>query len=157
MHKIHVILGIKVGLHSRFEIADYGFFQPQSLRGDATDIGLPEEGTEGHLALLLAEHLANHARREPGMPMPEAVLCRHTARLAIEHQAHWRKSMTEPNAEVAATAQTIDRLVALNLVERTPEGVIPLPAIARYAVAPPGTGGAPGSRGPRQRKRGRPR
>jgi len=125
--------------------------------GDVTDIGLPEEGTEGHLALLLAEHLANHARREPGTPMAEAVLCRHTARLAAEHRAHWRKSMTEPNAEVAATAQTIDRLVALSLVERTLGGVIPLPAIARYAVAPPGTGGAPRSRGRRQRKRGRPR
>ena len=121
--------------------------------GDVTDVGLPEEGTEGHLALLLAEYLANHARREPGTPVAEAALCRHTARLAVEHRAHWRKSMAEPNAEVAATGETIDRLVALNLVRRAPEGVIPLPAIARYAVASSGTGGTPLSRASRQRKR----
>jgi uncharacterized protein (TIGR02678 family) len=103
--------------------------------GDATDIGLPEEGTEGHLALLLAEHLASHARREPGAAVLESALCRHTTRLAAEHQAHWRKSMSQPGAEVGATSATIDRLVALNLVRRTPGGVVPLPAIARYAVA----------------------
>ena len=119
--------------------------------GDATDVRLPEEGTEGHLALLLAEYLANHARREPGTPVLESALCRHTAQVAAEHRAHWRKSMAEPNAEVAATAETIDRLIALNLVKRTPGGVLPLPAIARYAVAPPGTGSAPRSRGARHR------
>ena len=121
--------------------------------GDVTDVGLPEEGTEGHLALLLAEYLANHARREPGTPVPEAALRRYTARLATEHQGHWRKSMSEPNAEVAATAQTIDRLVALNLVRRVADGVIPLPAIARYAVALPDAGGAPRPRTSQPRKR----
>lgn len=121
--------------------------------GDVTDIGLPEEGTEGHLTLLLAEFLANHARREPGTPVAESTLYRHTARLAAEHRSHWRKSMTEPNAEVPATSETIDRLIALKLVRRVPSGVIPLPAVARYAVAAPDTDGAAGSRRPRRRRR----
>jgi uncharacterized protein (TIGR02678 family) len=125
--------------------------------GDTTDLGLPEEGTEGHLALLLAEYLANHARREPGTPVAETALCRHTARLTAEHRAHWRRNMTEPNAEVGATMETIDRLVALNLVRRTSDGVIPLPAIARYAVAGPDNDSARRSRRSRRRNRRGPR
>ena len=124
------------------------------VRGDATDIGLPEEGTEGHLTLLLAEYLANHARREPGTPVPESALCHHTARLATEHRAHWRKDIAEPGAEVRATATTIDRLVALNLVRRTPGGVLPLAPIARYALATLADGAGPRSRGARRRRRG---
>ncbi len=106
-------------------------------RGDATDIGLPEEGTEGHLTLLIAEFLAGHARRAPGVAVPQAALYERTCRLVDEHRAHWRKSVTQRGAETAATDVTIDRLVALRLVARSPEGVVPYPAIARYALAAP--------------------
>jgi len=34
-------------------------------RGDMTDLALPEEGTEGHLTLLLAEYLANACETIP--------------------------------------------------------------------------------------------
>lgn len=105
-------------------------------RGDATDLGLPEEGTDGHLALLLAEHLAEHARRSPGTPVAPAALHRHTATLVARHKAHWRKAVTEPGADVALAEATIDRLEALALVRRTPDGVVPRPAVARYALGP---------------------
>jgi uncharacterized protein (TIGR02678 family) len=104
-------------------------------RGDVTDIGLPEEGTEGHLTLLIAEFLAGHARRAPGVAVSMAALYQRTVRLVDEHRGHWRKSVTQPGAETAATDATIDRLVSLRLAVRVPEGVVPLPAIARYAVA----------------------
>jgi uncharacterized protein (TIGR02678 family) len=120
--------------------------------GDMTDIGLPEEGTEGHLTLLIAEYLASHARREPGAAVLESDLCRQTARLVAKHRAHWRKSITEPGAEIAATTETIDRLAALHLVERTDAGVIPLPAIARYALAEPESAGTPRPRRSRRRR-----
>src|SRR5439155_1522657 len=42
--------------------------------GEMTDLGLPEEGTEGHLALLLAEHLADNARRQPSVPVASTAL-----------------------------------------------------------------------------------
>lgn len=106
-------------------------------QGDATDIGLPEEGTEGHLTLLIAEFLAGHARRAPGVPVPSTVLYQHTRRLVDEHRAHWRKSVTESGAELGATDLTIDRLVALRLAVRTHDGVVPLAAVARYALAAP--------------------
>lgn len=104
-------------------------------RGDATDLGLPEEGTDGHLTLLLAEHLAEHARRHPATPVAPAALHRHTARLIARHRTHWRKAVTEPGADVALAEATVDRLEALALVRRTADGVLPRPAIARYAIA----------------------
>jgi len=106
-------------------------------RGDLTDVGLPEEGTDGHLTLLLAEHLADHARRAPHATAGRAALHRHVAGLIKTHKTHWRRDVTQPGADETLTEQTIDRLEALGLVRRTADGVVPLPAIARYALADP--------------------
>jgi uncharacterized protein (TIGR02678 family) len=104
--------------------------------GDLTDLALPEEGTEGHLALLLAEHLASRARADGAAPVGHAALHRHVAGLVARHRAHWRRDVAEPGAEVALTERTLDRLEALRLVRRTEDGVVPLPALGRYALAP---------------------
>lgn len=103
-------------------------------RGDLTDVGLPEEGTDGHVTLLLAEHLADHARRAPGGPIARAALHRHVAGLIAVHRAHWRRGVTEPGADAALADATIERLAALGLVRLEPDGVVPLPAIARFAL-----------------------
>ncbi len=102
--------------------------------GDLTDLGLPEEGTEGHLTLLVAEYLAGHARRDGPIAVGHAALRRHVAGLVARHRAHWRKDAGEPGAEVGLTEQTVGRLEALRLVRHTDEGVVPLPALGRYAL-----------------------
>lgn len=104
--------------------------------GDLTDLGLPEEGTEGHLTLLLAEHLAGCARRDGPVAVGHAALRRHVADLIARYRAYWRKDVSEAGAEIALTAQTIERLEALRLVRRTDDGVVPLPALGRYALDP---------------------
>jgi len=105
--------------------------------GDLTDVGLPEEGTEGHLTLLLAEYLAARARRDGPVAVGRAALYEQVARLVVQHRQHWRKDAGAPGAEVALTEQTVDRLEALRLVRRTDEGVVPLPALGRYALEQP--------------------
>jgi uncharacterized protein (TIGR02678 family) len=105
------------------------------VRGDMTDLGLPEEGTDGHLTLLLAEHLADRLRRDPTAVVGFSALCAHTAMLIAEHRRRWRKDVGEPGANRFLTEATIDRLVSMRLVRRLPDGVLPLPAIARYALA----------------------
>lgn len=110
-------------------------------RGDLTDLGLPEEGTDGHLTLLLAEHLADHARRAPGRPVSRTALHRHVGNLIAEHRSHWRKGVTEPGADTALADATIERLAALQLVRLEPDGVVGLPAIARFALDPPAQAG----------------
>lgn len=104
---------------------------------DLTDARMPENGTDGHATLLLAELLA-------GRPTPVPLDELHAAvrGFAAEYRNYWRSAAAEPGAEVEFTTQALDRLEALRLVRREPRGVVPLPALARYAVATPTVQGA---------------
>jgi uncharacterized protein (TIGR02678 family) len=106
-------------------------------RGDATDLRMPEEGTDGHLTLLLAEHLAEALRARPGQAVPVGELEAHTAQLAARHAAHWRKDATDPANAPTLAADAIGRLAALDLVAVTDAGVVPRPPVVRYAVDEP--------------------
>lgn len=108
---------------------------------ELTDVGLPEEGTEGHLALLLAEHLGHRARAAPEAVVPWSELCAHVAALIAEHGAGWRKDVREPGADARLTEEAVTHLAALALLRRTAEGVVPMPAIGRYALARAGGDG----------------
>jgi uncharacterized protein (TIGR02678 family) len=109
--------------------------------GEATDLTMPEEGTDGHATLLLAKHLAEHARARPGGPVPLAALQARLAELAVEHRARWRKESDEPGAVVVLCRLAIDRLEALGLARRDAGGVTPLPSLARFDYAEPATQG----------------
>jgi len=100
-----------------------------------TDLRMPEQGTEGHATLLVAEHLATDGAATV------ADLRRHVRAFAQEYSAYWRRSSREPGAENALVSGVLDRLVGLGLVRvagRGPEAqVLPLPALARFTVAEP--------------------
>jgi uncharacterized protein (TIGR02678 family) len=99
---------------------------------DLTDVRMPEQGTLGHVTLLLAEHLAT-----TGGEVSRDALERRVRDLAAEHGAFWSKSAKQPGAEAELVGQALARLTALGLVATTPGGVAPLPALARYAVGEP--------------------
>ncbi|ACY97071.1 MULTISPECIES: TIGR02678 family protein [Thermomonospora] len=103
--------------------------------GEATDLAMPEEGTDGHATLLVAEYLA--AAPAEGRPVPLDELHRHLAAMAQRHRTHWRKTAAEPGAERELTARALHRLTALGLVRMSGEQVTALPAIARYRYAEP--------------------
>ncbi|MDK0522783.1 TIGR02678 family protein [Streptomyces sp. ML-6] len=96
---------------------------------DLTDVRMPEQGTHGHVTLLLAQYLA-----AAGRPVAPAELARRVRELAAEHGGFWAKSAREPGAEPVLVAQALEKLVALGLAEHTEQGVVPRPALARYAV-----------------------
>jgi uncharacterized protein (TIGR02678 family) len=103
---------------------------------------MPEEGTDGHLTLLLAEYLAAAHRRHPGRPVPRRELEERTAELAREYAGHWRKDARDPAAAPALAADAIARLAALDLVTVTTDAVLgdlilPRPPLARYAAGEP--------------------
>ncbi|MBW6456929.1 MAG: TIGR02678 family protein [Trueperaceae bacterium] len=100
---------------------------------DLSDVGLPEPGTNGHLTLLLAEHLARPGAREHGVEELQHL----TRDLAARHRTYWRQGASEPGAEVALTDAALERLAALRLIERRGDRVRALPALARFAVAAP--------------------
>ncbi|QBI22064.1 TIGR02678 family protein [Egibacter rhizosphaerae] len=101
--------------------------------GEATDAGLPEEGTDGHATLLLAERLAAEPDRWHGVDELEA----HTAALAAEHATHWRKAAQTPEGARDLCRGALDRLAGLRLAERNGDAVRALPALCRYAADEP--------------------
>lgn len=104
------------------------------LDGDCTDSGLPEEGTEGHLTLLLATWLADRLRRGENGPLSIAAMRQLTARFIRQHRHHWRREVTERGAEAPLTERVLTRLAGLGLIERDHESLRPRPAIGRFAL-----------------------
>lgn len=99
---------------------------------DLTDVRMPAQGMLSHLALLLAEYVA---ARPDGVTLAE--LEERTRSLAAEHRAYWRKSATDPGAEVDMVRSALTTLAALKLVAVADGMVTARPAIARYALATP--------------------
>ncbi len=105
--------------------------------GTLSDCGMPEEGTEGHVTLLVAEFLAQGARWDAVAGVPIAAVVAHVATLKREHRTHWRKDASAAGAEVTLTDQALSRLEALRLVVRSSDAVVPLPALGRFRLLPP--------------------
>lgn len=105
--------------------------------GEATDLTMPEEGTDGHATLLLAEYLAGRAAERPGVPVGLAELTEEMARLAAANRTNWRRTATEPGAQAVLCRLALDRLEALGLIRRVAGRVLARPALARYAYAEP--------------------
>ncbi len=105
---------------------------------ELTDVRMPEQRTDGHVTLLVAEYLA--ARADPPEPVPLARLRAYVKKMAAEHASYWRRGVTEPGAEAGLLAVALDKLRALRLVADVPGEppmVVALPAIARYMVEAP--------------------
>ncbi|OYO28178.1 TIGR02678 family protein [Janthinobacterium sp. PC23-8] len=101
-----------------------------------TDIAMPAEGTEAHVTLLVAEFLANR-HRDRGADDVLTALDEITAFLAEAKKSYstfWRKSARIPGAEVELAGIALDKLQKLQLITYTGDKVLPLPALARYAV-----------------------
>ncbi|MFD1536586.1 TIGR02678 family protein [Nonomuraea guangzhouensis] len=98
---------------------------------ELTDVRMPEQRTDGHVTLLVAELLA--ARGAQSMEELRSFV-RQAAR---EHTSFWRKGVTEPGAEDGLLATALGKLTALRLAEVRHDTVAGLPAIARYALDAP--------------------
>ncbi|WP_280551703.1 TIGR02678 family protein [Halomonas sp. 25-S5] len=100
--------------------------------GELTDEKIPAEGTEGHLALLMAERLA--AVGPDGVSLDEAEAW--IRGWQQDYRRYWRKSACEPGAAHGLCRQTLVRLTSLRLVARRGERILPLPALGRFRVQP---------------------
>jgi uncharacterized protein (TIGR02678 family) len=103
--------------------------------GDLTDLRLPEEGTDGHIGLLLATWLAQCARNNRDAAVPFSAIEQHIRDLIRIHGSKWRKAVSEAGAESRLAEAALQRLRGLRLIRITADGVIPLPAVGRYAVS----------------------
>jgi uncharacterized protein (TIGR02678 family) len=98
---------------------------------ELTDVRMPEQRTDGHVTLLVAEYLARRDQATFG------ALHAFVRQAAAEHASFWRKGVTEPGAETELLATALEKLLALRLVELDKETVRSRPAIARFALAEP--------------------
>ncbi|MBG0813122.1 TIGR02678 family protein [Planomonospora sp. ID82291] len=98
---------------------------------ELTDVRLPEQRTDGHVTLLVAEHLAG--RGEATVDELRAFV----RQAAAAHTSFWRKGVTEPGAEDGLLSAALEKLTALRLAEVRGDRVRGLPALARYALDAP--------------------
>lgn len=104
--------------------------------GALTDVAMPAEGTEAHATLLVAEHLANRVRGQAGeVHASEDEIAAYLREARERYGRYWRKSAREPGSEHELAAIAIERLQKLQLIARDADGVRPLPALARFALA----------------------
>lgn len=109
--------------------------------GELTDRRFPDGGsTVKHAALLLAEYLTGRGRGNDTAPiLATRELEALVGRLCEDYgrRCGWRKEYLEEDGARRLTIHTLEFLASLQLVRKEPEGWRPLPAIARFAAAPP--------------------
>lgn len=103
--------------------------------GELTDRRMPATGTDAHVTLLLAAHLAATAREAPERVHAPHELAAFVRAAADRYGRWWRRDAREPGAEVALAEQAVASLAALRLVRRVGTGVVALPALARYSIS----------------------
>jgi uncharacterized protein (TIGR02678 family) len=96
-----------------------------------TDVRMPEQRTDGHVTLLVAEYLG----RRDQAALDE--LHGFVRQAAAEHASFWRKGVTEAGAETELLATALEKLSALRLVAVDGHVVRSRPAIARFALDEP--------------------
>ncbi|MBA2551090.1 MAG: TIGR02678 family protein [Nocardioidaceae bacterium] len=122
------------GLHAEVRAEGIAMVDPLDA---LTDVRMPDTGTEGHVTLLVAEHLAGHTGSDDAGGVPKAEMHALVRRLAAEHAPYWRRSAQEPGAETALIDAAVRRLQALGLATVVDGRVVPRPALARFAVGAP--------------------
>ena len=98
--------------------------------GLLTDVAMPAEGTEAHVTLLVAEHLAARS----GDAVTDAAIAAFVASVRDRYGRYWRKSAREPGSEHELAATALERLNKLQLIRRARGSAQALPALARFAV-----------------------
>jgi uncharacterized protein (TIGR02678 family) len=98
---------------------------------ELTDVRMPEQRTDGHVTLLVAEHLAR--REQTTLDELHAFV----RQAAAKHATYWRKGVTEPGAETELLATALEKLSALRLVQVNGSVARSRPAIARFALDEP--------------------
>ena len=104
--------------------------------GTLTDVAMPAEGTEAHVTLLVAEHLAGRARHDgTSAATTDAAVAAFVRDATERYGRFWRKSAREPGAQRELAQIALERLQKLQLIVRDADRVHPLPAIARFAIS----------------------
>jgi uncharacterized protein (TIGR02678 family) len=120
-----------VGLTAELRAEGLALVDPEE---SLTDVFMPAVGTEAHVTLLIAEHLAGAARRDPGRLHSLRELAAFVRKSSDEYGKYWRKDARQAGAELALAEQAVLRLDALKLVRRLDGAVQARAALFRYLI-----------------------
>lgn len=109
--------------------------------GDCSDVGMPEEGTNGHATILVAEFLAVRRSEAETAVVPMPAIADFVAAKAAEHRSRWRRETTVAGYEHEFAQEIVARLAGLGLIRIVPDGILPMPAIHRFRLRAPLLGG----------------
>jgi uncharacterized protein (TIGR02678 family) len=101
--------------------------------GRLTDVSMPAEGTDAHVTLLVAEHLAD-SQRTGASQRTEDEIVKFVMTARDRFGRYWRKSAREPGTERELAVAAILQLQKLQLVVLEGQQIQPLPALARFSV-----------------------
>jgi uncharacterized protein (TIGR02678 family) len=110
--------------------------------GRLTDLAFPGTGTVSHASLLLAEHLADRRSKVEEGEL-QAVMDEFVERYGHLWSQEYRDDRTG-----RLLVDVLERLEHMGLIARRVEGVVPLPAIARYQSVEPAPRAARGAKEP---------
>ncbi len=101
---------------------------------ELSDLALPAEGTESHVTLLVAEHLAGRLRSGHAATCSRTDVATFLVACRQQHGRFWRKQAREPGSESELASTALHRLAQLQLVLLDGEHVQARPALARYTL-----------------------
>jgi uncharacterized protein (TIGR02678 family) len=105
--------------------------------GDMTDLKLPDQGTESHLSLLLVQWFAECFKTRRGDTIAISEIEERVRDFIRIHGSEWHKDVREAGIELRMSEDALSRIRALRLIQLSADGVVPLPAAARYAAGAP--------------------
>jgi uncharacterized protein (TIGR02678 family) len=102
--------------------------------GDCSDVGMPEEGTDGHATILVAEFLAARRAQSNDAIVSFSAISDFLSAKAKEHCRHWRRDVLVQGSELEFAREIVTRLAGLGLVRIRNGAVMPMPAIHRFRL-----------------------
>jgi len=102
--------------------------------GDCSDLGMPEEGTDGHATILVAEFLAVRREQSKDSIVSFGAVADFLATKGKEHCRHWRRDVVVPGNEHDFARKIVARLAGLGLVRVIDGSIVPMPAIHRFRL-----------------------
>jgi uncharacterized protein (TIGR02678 family) len=101
--------------------------------GNCSDVAMPADGTDAHVTLLVADHLAHAGNGVPDRLQIE----RFVAESAERYGRYWRRSAQGEGGARDLTAIAIHRLSQLKLITVDGDSIEILPALSRYKLGEP--------------------
>jgi uncharacterized protein (TIGR02678 family) len=123
------------GLHLEMRLEGAAAIDPE---GKLSDVRFPGQGMVPHAALIICDHLRDlHHQSGGGAVASWPRVAAWVATAMVRFADRWRTYAERPSGAEDMARDAVDLLARMRLVRIIDEGIVPLPAVARYAAAAP--------------------